>query len=403
MPRPSSLTIAALLTALVALGPISTNLYLPALPILVDVFATDVAHIQLTLSLFLAAFAFSQLIVGPLSDRFGRRPVLIVGMAIYAIAGIVCLLATSVEVLIIGRLAQAVGACAGGAVGRAVVRDVHGREQAARILAYMGTAMALAPMVSPIIGGYLTAQLGWEYVFIAMAGIGAVLLVVVMWVLSETNMWKDANATHPKRMAINYFDLMREPVFVGFALTNSLCFGGMFAFVAGSSFALIDVIGLSPDQFGIAFGSVVIGYMVGAWLTGRLTLIIGLEPMILAGATICLLTAGIQLAFIIAGISALWAILVPMGFFMVGLGLVMPNAMAGAIGPFPSKAGAASAMVGFSQMGLAAISSYGVGTLHHLGGQPLLPMSGIIFVGALTSWLAFMILVWPRRHTLSAQ
>jgi MFS transporter, DHA1 family, multidrug resistance protein len=182
---PRSTGVAALLTGLVALGPLSTDLYLPSLPSFTGVFHTDVARVQLTLSVFLLGFAVSQLIYGPLSDRFGRVPMLLGGLTIYLVASWACVFSTSIEALIVARFFQALGGCCGPVLGRAIVRDVYGTEQAARVLAYIGSATALAPAIGPILGGYLHVWFGWKASFYTLATIGALLLVPVLLTLSE--------------------------------------------------------------------------------------------------------------------------------------------------------------------------------------------------------------------------
>jgi len=172
MRSPNGLAVTALLTALVALGPISTDLYLPSLPGLARDFGVAAADVQLTLSVFLIGLAVAQLIHGPLSDRFGRRPVLLTGLAIYVVASVACLLAPTIEVLIAVRFVQAVGACVGPVLARAIVRDVHGREGATRILAYMSAAMALAPAIGPIVGGFVEVWLGWRVNFLLLVAYG---------------------------------------------------------------------------------------------------------------------------------------------------------------------------------------------------------------------------------------
>src|SRR5215813_9387910 len=185
--RPAnSLAVTALLTAMVALGPISTDLYLPSLPGLARYFDVSVADAQLTLSSFLIGLATAQLIYGPLSDRFGRRPVLLIGLAIYVIASIVCMLSPSVPVLVVARFVQAVGACVGPVLGRAIVRDVHGREGAARVLAYMSAAMALAPAIGPILGGFLEEWFGWRINFLVLVLFGSSGLFMAWQILPET-------------------------------------------------------------------------------------------------------------------------------------------------------------------------------------------------------------------------
>src|SRR5262249_12264350 len=199
-PPANSLAVTALLTAMVALGPISTDLYLPSLPGLARYFDVSVADAQLTLSSFLIGLATAQLIYGPLSDRFGRRPVLLVGLAIYVIASIVCAFAPSVPVLIFMRFLQAVGACVGPVLGRAVVRDVHGRDGAARVLAYMSAAMALAPAIGPIIGGFLEEWYSWRANFLALVCYGIVGLVLTWQILPETNKTLDLEAARLERI-----------------------------------------------------------------------------------------------------------------------------------------------------------------------------------------------------------
>src|SRR6266446_10357734 len=197
MSRPNGLVVTALLTALVALGPMSTDLYLPSLPGLLRHFDADIAEVQLTLSVFLVGLAVGQLVYGPLSDRFGRRPVLLAGLILYVVASAICALAPGVPTLIAARLLQATGACAGPVVCRAVVRDVHGREGAARILSYMGAAMALAPTLGPILGGFLELWFGWRAAFAVMTLYGAAGLVIVALALPETNLAPDLHAARP--------------------------------------------------------------------------------------------------------------------------------------------------------------------------------------------------------------
>ena len=200
MVRPESPVVTVLLTALVGFGAISTDLYLPSLPAIGESFGSTTAEVQLTLSVFLVGFAVSQIVYGPLSDRFGRRPVLIGGVAIYLLATLACLAAGSIGLLIGARFVQAVGACAGVVLGRAIVRDIYGREGAAKMLSYMGVAMALAPALGPILGGILQVLFGWRANFLVLAIFGGVCLLGVLLVLPETNRWRDPAATDPARL-----------------------------------------------------------------------------------------------------------------------------------------------------------------------------------------------------------
>lgn len=384
MPRPDSFIVAVLLTLAVSMGPISTDLYLPSLPSLTSALETDVASVQLTLSVFLVGLAFSQLVYGPLSDRFGRRPALKVGLILYVVASVACALATSVEMLIAARFVQAVGACSGQVLGRAVVRDVYGREGSARMLAYIGAAMALAPAIGPILGGYLTVWFGWRANFVLLTFYGAVALAGVWFLLAETNAYV-GRPTSVSRMVGDYLGLLGHRAYVGYILCIATTYCGLFAFISGSSFVFIDVLGLPPDLYGFCFAAVVIGYMSGAILSGRTVHRFGIERLLSIGVLV-LAGSGLAMAgLVLAGIETVWSVLIPMMVYMTGVGLVLPNALAGALGPFPEKAGAASALSGFSQMGIAALVGIAVGAAFDGTARPMaiaIALSGCAAVAA---------------------
>jgi len=384
-PRSDSLAVAVLLTALVSFGPLSTDLYLPALPTLQRVFATDAASVQFTLSVFLMGFAVAQLAMGPLSDRFGRRPVLMAGLVVYIAASVACALAADIGQLTAARLVQAVGACCGPVLGRAVVRDVYGRERAARMYAYMSMAMALAPAVAPMIGGALTQGPGWRAGFALLATLGAAALAAVWLMLEETNRHRDADATDPGRLLSNYVMLLREPTFRGYALCFAAMFAALFAFISGSSFVLIGELGLSPVRYGMAFAAVIAGYMAGSFAAGRLTVRLGIDRMITIGLAAGCLGGFTGAGLALAGVVSLPAIILPVTLVMAAAGLVLPNAMAGAIAPFGTMAGTASALLGFLQMLVAALVGMAVG---HFADRGPLPMMAGIAVTALLAAVA---------------
>jgi DHA1 family bicyclomycin/chloramphenicol resistance-like MFS transporter len=374
-----------MLTVLVGLGPLSTDLYLPSLPTLVRAFGTDIATVQLTLSVFLVGFAVSQLAYGPLSDRFGRRPVLLGGIALFCAASLGCMLAQSVEQLVAARFLQAVGACCGPVIGRAVVRDVWGREHAARVLAYMTMAMAVAPAAGPVLGGYLTTEFGWRANFALLSAFAVLMLAAAALFLGETNAHRDPLATRPGRLAANYAGLLRHRRFLGYALCAAFSYSGIFSFISGSSHVLIDGMGLTPTLYGMSFGAIVLGYMVGTFSSGRLTLRLGVDRLVAAGTALQAAAGVAGVALALAGAATLPAILLPVFAYMAGAGLVLPNAVAGAVGPFPTMAGTASALLGFLQMLVASAVGVGVGLLHD--GTPV-PMMASIAAAALSAALA---------------
>jgi DHA1 family bicyclomycin/chloramphenicol resistance-like MFS transporter len=395
MRPPNSFPITALLTALVALGPISTDLYLPSLPGLARYFAVGVDDIQLTLSVFLVGLATAQLIYGPLSDRFGRRPVLLVGLGIYVVASLVCMLSPSVPVLVVARFVQAVGACVGPVLGRAVVRDVHGREGAARVLAYMSAAMALAPAIGPILGGFLEEWFGWRANFLALVLYGSAGLFVAWRILPETNRTPDLMAAEPIRILLGYRGFLNHRAYVGYVLCCAFAYSGIFSFISGSSYVLQEVVGLGPIGFGLCFAGVVIGYIIGTAAAGRLSRQLGIDRLVAAGAVVSVAGGALLLALALAAsadtaVGGALLIVGPMLLFMIGVGLVLPNSIAGAIGPFPRAAGAASALLGFTQMTAAAVVGIAVAALYDGSSVPMAAAIAAVALGALLAFLGLV-------------
>ncbi len=394
-PRPDSVAVAALLTSLVAFGPISTDMYLPSLPALVTDFQTDVPTVQLTLSAFMVAFALAMLVYGPLSDRFGRRPVLLGAVTLYVISSVACVFAPTIEALVVARVFQAMGCCAGPVLGRAVVRDVYGRERAAQVLSYMGTAMALAPAIGPIAGGWLQVAFGWHSVFVVLSLFSLIALIGTYFMLDETNPHKNPYAISPRGIVSNYALLLSHRVYVGYLATIAACYCVIFSFISGSSFVLIEVVGLSPDLYGYCFGTIVIGYMTGTFISGRFGARVGGERLILIGATLAAIGGGVMAAFAWTGTVTVLSIVLPQMLAMVGVGFVFPNSQAGAIGPFPQMAGAASALVGFFQMGVASIVGLAIG--HAFDGTAR-PLATGVAVSGFLMLVFFLTLVWPARN-----
>lgn len=382
-----------LVIVLVAFGPISTDLYLPALPRIGEVFAAGPESVQLTLSVFLAGFAAGMLVYGPLSDRFGRRPVLIGGILVYLLATLACALAQSIEWLIAARFLQALGACCGPVLGRAVVRDLYGPSRAAQALSYVAMAMAVAPAAGPVLGGVVTQWADWWANFVLLLAFGGLALAGVLAILPETNRYRDPTATQPRRLVANYLGLLRNRTYLGYVVTVGAGYGGIFAFISGSAFALIGGLGLTPLAYGFCFAAVVGGYMIGSFASARLHGRVPLDGLVRLG-NLAMLAGGLAgAALALAGLWSVAAIVLPTAFYLLGCGLVMPNAQAGAIGPFPRMAGAAAAMLGFLQMSAAALLGIVVGQFQD--GSPTAMMLAILLSGAASTaahrWIV------PRR------
>lgn len=380
-----------LLTGLTALGPVSTDFYLPSLPSIARYFAVGEPQAQLTLSAFLAGFAVAMLIYGSLSDRFGRKPVLIGALIVFTLASIGCALANSIEQLIVLRTLQAVGAGAGPVICRAVVRDVYGAGGASRILSYLAAAMALAPAVGPIMGGFLEDSFGWRSIFWVIALYGAVGLVATTLSLPESHPPANRVAHGPLTMLLTFGMLLRHRRYVGFVLCQTFSYSGIFCFISGSSFVFINILGVAPKHFGWCFAVFVIGYMIGTILSARLTHRIGIDGMVRLGSSIAL-AAALLLVGVTLVQQSIPGLLIPLALYMIGIGMASPNSQAGAIGPFPKAAGAASSLLGFLQMSVAA----GAGAvLGHLAARTALPMTIAILLTVLAMCLSYWFLVRP--------
>ncbi|WP_291992907.1 multidrug effflux MFS transporter [Candidatus Accumulibacter sp. ACC003] len=390
---PPTFGLAVLLTTLVALGPLSTDLYLPALPTLARVFASDAAGVQLTLSVFLAGFACGQIFYGPLSDRFGRRPLMLGGLAIYGLATVACVLANSIETLIAARFVQALGACAGPVLARAVVRDVWGSSESARIIAYMGGAMAIAPLLGPTLGGFLTVLFGWQSNFIVLLLIALLQGFAVARLLPESNVHRHAGATNPRQLFATFRRLLADRRYLGYVLTFSFSYSALFAFISASSFILVDRYGLSPQIYGMCFGLVVAGYVLGSVTSGRLVRRFGGDTLLVCGAGLGALAGALMAALEFAGVHSIAALLGPMFFCTLATGLVMPNAIARALTPYPTIAGSASALMGFVQMSIAALVGIAVG--HGLSGGSGALAAGVAICTALAP-LSYLVLIHRR-------
>lgn len=395
----SGVRVEILLTAVVGLGALSIDMFLPSLPAIAAAFAAPPATVQLTVTLFLVAFAVAQLVYGPLSDRYGRRGVLLGGLALYTVAGLACAVAPSVSALVAARVLQALGGGSGPVVARAVVRDLYERERAARVFAYMSMVQSLNPMLAPVVGGYVHEALGWRAVFWVLAGAGVLLTVLMALGVRETNVRRDPTALDPGQMGRNVAELLIDRGYLGYVTVNALMFGGQFAFISGSSFVLIGVLGVSPSVFGLCFGSVAFGIMTGTFLSGRFGGRLGLDRTIRVGTTLGA-GAGLVLAGLAwSGVLTVAAVIVPMYVFAVGVGLTLPNGMAGAIGPFPRMAGLAAAVAGFVQLTGSAVYSMAVG--HFFDGTAR-PMATAIALAGCAAAIAFRTLrSGPGRDMLA--
>jgi len=391
--NPTSFACTLSIALLVALGPLATDMYLPALPGLTDAFATSAGRVQLTLSLFLAGFALAQIIYGPLSDRFGRKPVLLCGLSLFVLASIACALAESIEMLILARFVQALGGSAGPVLGRAMVRDIHGPLESARVLSHIGSAMALAPAFAPILGGYMSVYLDWPSIFWFLGLVGLLGAALLVFAIKET---APPEHRHPRPIVTilgDYGRLLRDGGYLGYTLTCTLAYAGLFAFLSGSSFVIIEYFGVSEQHFGLLFMLVVAGYISGTLAGARLSRRYDFRRLVALGSALLLVAGGTMLAFALDRPERVMSIVLPMMVFMHGVGLVMPQSMAGALADYPHIAGSASGLLGFIQMTVAGIVGVAVG--HGYDGTPVAMALAVAATGLL-SLLVYLLLLHRR-------
>lgn len=382
----------ALLIAVAAVSPLGINMYLPSMPAMARAFGVDFATIQLTLSLYLAAMALGQFIIGPLSDRFGRRPVLLTGLAVFVLGSFLCFIAPNFGVLLSGRLVQAIGGCAGITLSRAIVRDLYGRNQVASMIGYVTMGMAVAPMVAPTIGGVLETLFGWRATFVFLIGFCGTALIVTWWRLPETNADRGAGGSL-HQLGNNYANLLRSRPFWGYTLTTSFVSAVFFAFLSGAPYVTIELMGRSPAQYGFYFAMVPSGYILGNFATGRLAMRAGPDRMILAGTLTILVGVAGMAALLAAGFLHPAALFGPMFFIGLGCGLVLPNGTAGAVSVKPEIAGAAAGLSGSVQIGFGALVAPIVGASL---GTTVWPLIAIMTTSALLGLGSFT-LVARRR------
>jgi DHA1 family bicyclomycin/chloramphenicol resistance-like MFS transporter len=372
-----------LLAALTALGPLATDMYLPALPAIARGLNAGADQVQLTLSLYMAGFAISQLLCGPLSDHYGRKPILLAGFSIFTAASVLCALAPNIETLLLGRFLQSFGGAVGPVLGRAAVRDIYQPLEAGRILAYMATAMALAP----IGGGLLLLFYGWDSIFLVLAAWGVMVIALLALALPEPLPATRRQPIRPGVILSNFRMLLGERRFIGYSLSNACAFAGLFAFLSGSSFVLIEFLGIPPTSYGFYFAVGVAGFMVGSLIGGHFSRRCGIDRLILAGAALTTLGGSLMAALAWAELYSVAAIVLPHAVFMAGVGILMPLTMAGALADFPQCAGAASSLFGFIQMTSAATVGALVGQLHDGTSRTMALAIGLAGTGALLSYL----------------
>lgn len=378
----SSVILAVIVTMLIAVPVMGNDLVFLGLPALRAEFAAGAGRIQLVVSAFVLTFAVVQLLYGPLSDHFGRRPVILATIGAFVIASVLCAVAVGLEWLVAARVLQAIGAGAAPALGRAILRDAYGAERSIRILSYIMACFGVIAVAAPVIGGGLTEIFGWRALFAFAAIYGVACFLLVWFLMEETAPPRDHGAGAARRVLRSYSILLSSRNFMYLALSNGLIYGAMFAWLAGLAFVLIDALNLGAARAGLWFGVSVTGFVVGSALAGRWSRTLSPLQTVLLGAAICLAASVIGSLLAVFDAIEVGSLVIAGFFMMTGIGFVVPPASGAGIAPFPEMAGAASSLIGFIQGGLGSLSVLAVGYLYDGTARPmLLQMAALTALG----------------------
>jgi len=361
-----------LLAATSALGPTAMQILLPAIPVIKETFQVSAEVAQLTLSLSMFAIAIGTLAYGPLSDRHGRKPIMLIGLAITFAGSLFCYVAQSIEMLIVGRIIQAFGGAAGLVLARAIVRDVYGPEQAAKVIATLVMVMVVMPMLSPAVGGEVMTRFGWEAVFLVMSALSLLIFLILQSSLTET-LAEPAPFDGIGAMLRNFIQLMRSRVFRGYALCVAFVSVVFFAFISAAPEIMISVLQRPATEYGYYFILIPLGFMLGNSVARQFNHW-GIDRLITLGASLGVIGIMLALGMQLLGLSHPLALFAPVALAVLGNGITLPNAQAAAINEFPQFAGTASGLTGFLQMAFSAVAAQGVAVIYNQTAYPLLLM-----------------------------
>ena len=375
MLQPGTLALTLLLSLLTALGPLTMDMYLPSLPAIGQALDASTAAVQLTISSYLLGFAVGQILYGPLSDRVGRRPVILAALVIYVAATVVCAVAQTIGILIALRFVQALGGAGCIVLARAAVRDLYSGERAGRELSLMGSITAFAPIVAPAIGGLLQDAFGWRASFYLLVVFALVAGATAARFLPETLRQRASGPFSFGAMGALYRSVLVHRGFLANLGILVAAFVGLFAWISGAPFVMQGLYAMTPVAFGAAYAVGAAGYMVGAYVAARVVMRLGLDRTVGMGAVI-MAAGGLAMAASVAlGLSSVAWLVGTMTIYLAGMGLVLPQTQAGALTPFADRAGTASSLLGFAQQSSAAIAAAAIG---HFLGYSAWPVAGTI-------------------------
>ncbi len=387
-----------MLAGMNAMTALAVDMSLPAMPAIGREFAAPPDRVQLTLSLFMFGYALGQLLCGPLSDRFGRRPAILIGLSVYTLCGLGCVFSPDIDTLVGFRFFQAIAAAVGPSLSRAIIRDYHGGPRASHMLSSVQLAMGCALVVAPILGSLLLSVAGWRAIFLALAAFGAVLTLIVWFGFAESLTAPNRQSAHPARIARNIALFFRTRVCVGYALINGCIQGGLLAYISGIPYVMIDVFHVAPRNFGFYFALAAGGLILGASTNRRLVRRFMPEQLLRGGLFVQACAGLVLLAQALAGSDHPLLFMLPVMAYSFSQGLVTPNAVAGAMEPYPYMAGLAAALLGAAQMSSGGVAGYVVNALYN---GTAVPLAGTVALLSCCGLAAYHLVIYRRKPAVA--
>ena len=391
-PKENRFLLILVLGSLTTIGPLSIDMYLPAFGGIAENLGSDISHVSLSLSSFFVGLAIGQLIYGPLLERFGRKRPMYVGLTLYALSSVACALSTSVEMLIVFRFFQALGACGGLVASRAIVRDLFETREMAKVFSLLMMVIAVSPIIAPTLGGFVTTAFGWRYVFGILAGLSLLVLGGGWWLLRSYDRMNPYYSLRPAAIGRNYWSILTDRHFIVYALTGAFSSAGLYAYLSGSPHLYLELFGLSEQAYGIVFAIIAAGLVTATQLNNRLLRNRSSERIVTLAVMGQLVSAGVLLADVYFGYSDLYLTTALIFAYLFCLGFIFPNSSALSLDTMQHTAGSASALMGSLQMAVGALASALVGVLQN---ETAVPMAAAMAFCAL---LAFALLTVGSRN-----
>lgn len=380
-----------ILVLMISVGPFGDTIYAPSLPSIAEAFNTRYHNVQLTITFYLFGYSISQILYGPFSDRFGRKPIMIVGGIILLIGSTVCLISHNISVLIFARFLQGFGACAGAVISSAAVRDAFSLKNQGKVFAKMNAAFSIAPGAGAIVGTFIS----WQTNFIVLFVLAIILLISIIWIFPETLRHKNYGATRPKKFFLNYCQLFRARGYFIYLCLLGLNIGMVYSCLVEAPSIVINTFHLQKIWFIVIAGGIVIAFMIGSVLCTYLVHKISQNGILLIGMIISFIGSFMLLAFMLLNIVHLYSLLTPVIILFTGISFVIPIATAKAMAPFTLTAGSASAMMGFFQMGVASLIT-AIVTILPLSDILSLPVT-FMFLSSLSFIILLIYMLWLRK------